>query len=223
MSRCDPPHSERALILAPFGRDAGVAAKILTEAGIEATVCADLPCMMRKLAEGAGLAVIVEEVLHEQDYGDLARWVEAQPAWSDFPIIILAQRGGDIERNPAVSRFTRALGNVIFVERPFHPTTLASAAHTAMRGRRRQYDARHRLDELRAAEERFRTLADNIPTLCWMATPSGDIVWYNSRWYEYTGTSFEDQQGWGWESVHDPAFLPEVRSRWRQSLATGEP
>lgn len=112
---------------------------------------------------------------------------------------------------------------MIFVERPFHPTTLVSAAHTAMRGRRRQYDARHRLDELRAAEERFRTLADNIPTLCWMATPEGDIVWFNSRWYEYTGTSFEDQQGWGWESVHDPAFLPEVGRRWRQSLATGEP
>jgi len=55
MNRCDDPHSERALILAPFGRDAGVAAKILTEAGIEATVCADLPCMMRKLAEGRAL------------------------------------------------------------------------------------------------------------------------------------------------------------------------
>lgn len=217
------PRSERALILAPRGRDAQVAAKILREARIANVICADMACLMRDLHDGAGFAVIVEEVLHEQDYGDLARWVEAQPAWSDFPIIILAQRGGDLERNPAVGRFTRALGNVTFLERPFHPTTLVSVTQTAMRGRRRQYEARERLNELRSAEERFRTLADNIPTLCWMAGPDGSIFWYNSRWYDYTGTTFEQMQGWGWAQVHDPELLPEVETRWRHSLETGEP
>ena len=223
MSAAFGGNAERALVLAPWGRDARVAAKILRDAGIASLICADLPGLMRDLREGAALAVIVEEVLHEQDYGDLARWVDAQPAWSDLPIIILAQRGGDLERNPAVARFTRALGNVTFLERPFHPTTLVSVVQTAMRGRRRQYEARERLEELRAAEERFRTLADNIPTLCWMARPDGSIFWYNSRWYEYTGATFEEQRGWGWESVHDPDVLPEVLQRWTHSLATGEP
>jgi PAS domain S-box-containing protein len=178
---------------------------------------------MRDLQEGASFAIIVEEVLLEQDYTELARWVEAQPAWSDFPIIILARRGGDLERNPAAERFTRALGNVTFLERPFHPTTLVSVAKTAMRGRRRQYEARERLEELRAAEERFRTIADHIPTLCWMARPDGEVVWYNSRWYEYTGASFEEMAGWGWESVLDPEVRSEVTRRWRESLETGQP
>jgi PAS domain S-box-containing protein len=69
----------------------------------------------------------------------------------------------------------------------------------------------------------FRTLADGIPTLCWMAEPDGNIYWYNRRWYEYTGTTLADMADWGWRSVHDPAVLPSVLERWNVSLATGEP
>ena len=43
------------------------------------------------------------------------------------------------------------------------------------------------------------------------------------RWYEYTGTSFEQMQGWAWEQVHDPVLLPKVIERWQHSLATGDP
>jgi PAS domain S-box-containing protein len=78
-------------------------------------------------------------------------------------------------------------------------------------------------EALRIRGEEFYTLADNIPALCWMAYPDGHIFWYNRRWYEYTGTSPDSQEGWGWESVHDPEFLPVVVERWQQSLATGEP
>ena len=76
---------------------------------------------------------------------------------------------------------------------------------------------------LRERSEEFYTLADNIPALAWMAYANGDIFWYNSRWYEYTGTTPETQKGWGWESVHDPAILPSVIERWRASLASGDP
>ena len=76
-------------------------------------------------------------------------------------------------------------------------------------------------ERAREAALEFQALADNIPTLCWMAYAEGDIYWYNARWYEYTGTSAEDQAGWGWESVHDPEVLPAVVERWKHSLATG--
>ena len=76
---------------------------------------------------------------------------------------------------------------------------------------------------LAESEALFRTLADNIPALCWMADPSGSIFWYNSRWYEYTGTTPEAMQGWGWQSVHDPDVLPTVLERWRAALASGAP
>jgi PAS domain S-box-containing protein len=78
-------------------------------------------------------------------------------------------------------------------------------------------------DELRRQAQEFHALADNIPTLCWMAYADGHIYWYNRRWYEYTGTSADTQEGWGWESVHHPDHLPGVVERWRSSLETGQP
>src|SRR5215212_2412499 len=56
-----------------------------------------------------------------------------------------------------------------------------------------------------------------------MADAEGWIFWYNRRWYEYTGTTPAEMEGWGWQSVHDPAMLPEVMERWKGSIATGEP
>jgi len=72
-------------------------------------------------------------------------------------------------------------------------------------------------------EARFRALADGMPQLAWMARPDGWIYWYNRRWYEYTGTTFQQMEGWGWQGVHDPAVLPKVVERIRQSFESGEP
>jgi PAS domain S-box-containing protein len=69
----------------------------------------------------------------------------------------------------------------------------------------------------------FRQLAENIPTLCWIADASGYITWYNPRWYEYTGTSPAEMQGWGWQSVHDPRSLAEVLERWSDAIASARP
>lgn len=77
--------------------------------------------------------------------------------------------------------------------------------------------------QLAESEARFRTLADHIPNLAWMARPDGWIYWFNSRWYDYTGTTPEQMQGWNWQSVHDPEVLPAVLERWKRSLHTEEP
>lgn len=76
---------------------------------------------------------------------------------------------------------------------------------------------------LRESQKDFQALANGIQQLAWMAEPDGHITWYNQRWYEYTGTTFEQMQGWGWQSVHDPEVLPRVRERWKDSLASGQP
>ncbi|WP_435993827.1 response regulator [Brevundimonas sp. LjRoot202] len=144
--------SERALVLAPAGRDAAIAAAILKEAGVPALVCDTLDMLRERLGEGAGLAVVVEEALRDCDLTGLSAWIEAQPSWSDFPFVMLTQRGGSVERNPVAQRLSVTLGNVSFLERPFHPTTLVSAVRTALRGRRRQYEARERIEEIRRAE-----------------------------------------------------------------------
>jgi len=75
----------------------------------------------------------------------------------------------------------------------------------------------------RDGEERYRTMAESIPQLAWMARPDGHIYWYNRRWHEYTGMTPEEMEGWGWRKVHDPDVLPRVLERWQGSIASGEP
>jgi PAS domain S-box-containing protein len=76
---------------------------------------------------------------------------------------------------------------------------------------------------LRESEEKLRLMADTISQLAWMARPDGHIFWYNRGWYDYTGTTPSQMEGWGWQSVHDPAALPKVLENWKASIATGEP
>ncbi|MBC7933101.1 MAG: PAS domain S-box protein [Rubrivivax sp.] len=78
-------------------------------------------------------------------------------------------------------------------------------------------------EAVRESERQLRTLADAVPQLVWMADADGYIFWYNERWYDYTGTTPEQMEGWGWQSVHDPELLPRVVKRWKASLETGEP
>jgi len=140
--------SDRALILAPQGRDAAVARAMLSEARLRGDIAGSILEIVEQLQIGAGFAVVTEEAVIGTDLRPLSDWLEQQPEWSDFPFVLLTQRGGGLERNPEASRFLEVLGNVTFLERPFHPTTFVSLAQSALRGRRRQYEARARLYEL---------------------------------------------------------------------------
>jgi PAS domain S-box-containing protein len=149
--------SERAVILAPTGRDASVAASLIGEAGFHANICTDLTGLIHEIEGGAGLAVIAEEAIKTADLRGIVHWLNGQPSWSDFPIILLTRRGGGPERNPDAARLGQALGNVTFIERPFHPTTLVSIVGSAVRGRRRQYQTRAILEDLTESEGLLQT------------------------------------------------------------------
>jgi PAS domain S-box-containing protein len=83
--------------------------------------------------------------------------------------------------------------------------------------------ARFRLEaQVRAGEERFRTLADNMSQFAWMADQKGWIFWYNQRWFDYTGTTLEEMQGWGWQKVHHPDHVQRVVDKIARCFATGE-
>lgn len=151
-------HSDGAVILAPSGRDALVAKLMLEETGIEAFIAANLINFVSALRVGAGFAIVTEEAFSGVDLRPLAEFVSEQAEWSDFPFVVLTSRGGGLERNPVAGRLLEVLGNVTFLERPFHPTTLVSLARSARRGRLRQYEARKRLKNIREGQERL-TLA----------------------------------------------------------------
>jgi len=154
--------SERALILAPHGRDADVAAGMLAEAGIAALKCAGLPQLVAELDSGTGFLVLTEEALRTENLNPLSAWLGSQPEWSDLPIVLLTARGGGLELNPGAARLLKILGNVTFLERPFHPTTFVSLAEAALRGRRRQYEARARLEALRQSEAHYRAALEQL-------------------------------------------------------------
>ena len=151
------PSSERAVILAPKGRDASVAAALIREAGYHANICADLAALVPEIESGAGLALIADEAIMTADLRGLVNWLNSQPSWSDFPIVLLTHQGGGPERNPDAARLGQLLGNVTFLERPFHPTTLVSIVGSAVRGRRRQYQSRAILENLTESEDLLQT------------------------------------------------------------------
>jgi signal transduction histidine kinase len=152
--------SERAIILAPLGRDSQIALMMLNEAGVDGVITRDLGALCNELSLGAGLLVIACEALLGADLEPLLGQIEQQPAWSDLPIVLLTHHGGP-EQNPA-SRLGLLLGNVTFLERPFHPVTLISLVTTALRGRRRQYEARDRLIDLSQSELRLQNTLETL-------------------------------------------------------------
>ena len=150
-------HKPKALIYTPAGRDARVAISLVEEAGLSSIAAADLAVFASSLNDEIALGVLTEEAVRWSDLKPIAAWVSTQPSWSDLPFIVLTQRGGGPERNPAAARLSEVLGNVTFLERPFHATSFISVARTALKGRLRQYEARTRLEALSEGERRLQT------------------------------------------------------------------
>ncbi len=201
--------SERALVLAPRGRDALLASAILREARVTADACPSLPTLIAELNAGAGFVVVTEEALASADLVPLGAWLANQEDWSDMPFVLLTTGGGGLERNPAAQRFLELLGNVTFLERPFHPTTLVSLARSALRSRLRQYEARARLESLRASEERLRLVVDSAEDYAIITTDSERSV---------TSWSVGAEAIFGWTAADmmgrsaDAIFMPEDRA-----------
>ena len=154
------PVSERAIVLAPMGRDGALALMMLNEAGYSGMIATSLTALCGALEEGAGLLIIAAEALRGVDLEPLLERLHQQPAWSDLPIVLMTHHGGS-EQNGS-SHLSGLLGNVTFLERPFHPVTLISLVSAALRGRRRQYDARDRLIDLSESELRLQRTLETL-------------------------------------------------------------
>ncbi len=76
---------------------------------------------------------------------------------------------------------------------------------------------------LRDSEQRFRALADNIASHAWTCDRFGVVTWYNRRWYEYTGTTFEEMQGRDWKTLHHPDHIERLTPKVQHCLEYGEP
>jgi signal transduction histidine kinase/ActR/RegA family two-component response regulator len=143
-----------------MGRDGALALMMLNEAGYSGMIATSLTALYGALEDGAGLLIIAAEALRGVDLEPLLERLHRQPAWSDLPIVLMTHHGGS-EQNGS-SHLSGLLGNVTFLERPFHPVTLISLVSAALRGRRRQYDARDRLIDLSESELRLQRTLETL-------------------------------------------------------------
>jgi signal transduction histidine kinase len=138
----------RVLVLAPIGRDAELIADTLEREGFSAAICADSEELVCSLNDGAGTAVVAEEALQLHRMEILAGWLEAQPAWSDMPFVVLTSSGKPTPSNVKRAHDMEALGNFTMLERPVRPETIVSSVRAGLRARMRQYQMRCREEAL---------------------------------------------------------------------------
>ena len=136
----------RVLVLMPTTRDGERTARVLNEAGLACVLCDDISHLCREIEGGGGAALLTEEAIEGDRGGCLREALEAQPPWSDFPMVVLARQGA---RDTPI----REAMNATLVERPLKVRSLLSVVRAALRSRRRQYEVREHLEERRKAAE----------------------------------------------------------------------
>ncbi len=197
--------TDRLILLASKGLDKELAAEFEAVGRDAGTTCAE--------ALERGERVLV------RDYGSDPGLAGTAAARAHLEAGVAASQS-----TPLVSRSGRLVGMI---------STHWSQPHAPQEGSLRFLDvlARQAADVLerararqavREGEERFRTLADNMSQFAWMADPTGWIFWYNRRWYEYTGTTFDEMQGWGWTQVHHPEHVERVRAKFKSHVDAGK-
>jgi PAS domain S-box-containing protein len=131
----------------------------------------------------------------------------------DEELRLLVLRDADAKRRLGQTKAVLILGSVLGL-------LIATAAGWSV-----QRDSSGRIlaeEALREGEERFRTLANNISQLAWMADEKGYIFWYNQRWFDYTGTTLEEMAGWGWQKVHHPDHVQQVVAKISKCFQSGD-
>lgn len=146
--------AERLLILAPEGRNAQVAATTLGQEGFHAHICADGAALAQAIDEGAGVVLLTDDVLHHCDLSPVTEVLRRQPLWSDLPLLLLAwpQTG-----EQALAALAATGRNVRLIDRPASALSLVTGVESALRARRRQYEIRSLLAELRDLNENLET------------------------------------------------------------------
>jgi PAS domain S-box-containing protein len=210
-----------ALILAPHGRDAAIASSLIGQADVERLICRNLPDLVAALGDDTAFVLMTEDAIRHADLKSLVQWIGDQPSWSDLPFILVTDHGGGLERNPVASRWLDALGNVSFIERPFHPTTLASIARTALKGRRRQFETRRLFEDLRESETRLRTALEAGNLGPWEFDFSTRRLLLSEDFQSAFGTGGDISVATFFASIH-PDDRGKVTAALQRSVSSGE-
>lgn len=67
----------------------------------------------------------------------------------------------------------------------------------------------------------FRTLAEAMPQIVWITRPDGWNIYFNPRWLEYTGLTWEEGMGHGWTKPIHPDDQQRSWDAWQHATTTG--
>ncbi len=155
-------------------------------------------------------ATAIQTGLGQQTMDDFQRVVGEM---QDEELRLLVQRDADARRHVVQTKSILVFGTILGF-------LIVSAAGWSVQ--RDQSALGVAEDALREGEGRFRTLANSISQLAWMADEKGYIFWYNDRWFEYTGTTLAEMAGWGWQKVHHPDHVQQVVDKITKCFQTGQ-
>jgi PAS domain S-box-containing protein len=162
--------------------------------------------------------VLTDVMMPGLDGFELLRALKTDPQTRLVPVVLLSARAGEEATAEGLSA-----GANDYIVKPFTARELLVRVASSLTQVRASHELSRLLAKAEASERQFRELVENLPDLAWTARPDGFLDYYNRRWYEYTGTTPEMMEGWGWKSVHDPDKIDAVLERWQRSIQTGEP
>ena len=169
-------------VIAPTGRDAELITTVLQSNGVLAEVGNSLTLFSgRSEHDPIGPLLIAEEALTREFIQQLSILLHGQPAWSDLPILILTGSGRETLQSHSLQGKRLPLGSPILLERPIRTATLVSSVKAALRARKRQYEVRDAVAELKQQRETLQVVLDNLPVGVALAKPNGEIVLANQR------------------------------------------
>jgi PAS domain S-box-containing protein len=175
------------------------------------------------------IAVVLMDVsMPEIDGFEMADMIRQHPRFQKTAIIFIS--GVHLSDTDRIIGYQR--GAVDYISVPVVPEVLRAKVSVFIELHRktrqlerlnRELEERveERTQELRDSEYQFRTLANSIPQLAWMANADGSIFWYNQRWFDYTGISAEDLEGFGWRQIIHPEHVGRVEAGLQKSWDQG--
>jgi signal transduction histidine kinase/ActR/RegA family two-component response regulator len=148
----------RVLLLTPTRKDGEITSALLAKAVVASVVCRDIEHLVGAIHQGAGAILLTEEVINAKNIQLLLDALQAQPPWSDIPVVMLMKSG---VASLVATKVLHDLRNVTLLERPAPTRSVTSAVQAAIRGRQRQYQIRDQIEAIRAGQSEREQLLES--------------------------------------------------------------
>jgi PAS domain S-box-containing protein len=162
----------------------------------------------------------------------LTRDVFEEPEWKSYVHLAKEHNFRSCGSYPIMTREGKAIGTFAMyftqvrdaTRQDFAVADAVTPAAAIIISRNQEAEQRNRAeDAMRTSEEKFRALSNATPALVWVCkAPSGENIYFNDRWHEYTGQTRAESAGYGWTTVAHPEDWKRIAPLWERCQKTGE-